>query len=137
MMSGGRLRRRTWIDDRAIFLAVDRLILLAVACCWAAGCGPTGGGDPVVTQAAYESLELGKTSLEAGRVAEARDALEAATTKGGLQPDFYCEAVYLLGRCEAQLGNFDKARAAADILDQGDPDPARVQELREVIRTGK
>jgi thioredoxin-like negative regulator of GroEL len=99
-----------------------------------AGCEPTGGGDPRVTQAAYESLESGRSSLAAGQVAEARDAFEAATTTGGLQPDFYCEAVYLLGRCEAQLGNFDKARAAADILDQGDPDPERVRLLRELIR---
>jgi tetratricopeptide (TPR) repeat protein len=102
-----------------------------------AGCEPGGGGDPKVTRAAYESLEIGKASFDAGRFAEARDALEAATTKGGLQPDFYCEAVYLLGRCEAQLGNFDKARAAADILDQGDPDPDRVRGLRESIRAAE
>jgi tetratricopeptide (TPR) repeat protein len=98
------------------------------------GCDPGGGGDPKVTEAAYESLERGRANFEAGRVAEARDALEAAATRGGLQPDFYCEAVYLLGRCEAQLGNFDKARAAAEILDQGDPDPNRGQTLRQLIR---
>jgi tetratricopeptide (TPR) repeat protein len=98
------------------------------------GCEPTGGGDEKTTQAAYESLEAGKVSLGAGQIAEARDALEAATTKGGLQPDLYCEAVYLLGRCEALLGNFDKARAAADILEQGDPDPGRLRTLRELIR---
>jgi hypothetical protein len=110
-------------------------MVLALAVAIPAGCGPTGGGDPKVTQAAYDSLQAGKASLEAGRIAEARDALEAATTTGGLQPDFYCDAVALLGRCEALLGNLDKARAAADILDQGDPDPARVKVLRDLIRT--
>jgi tetratricopeptide (TPR) repeat protein len=110
------------------------MVLLAACVAVLAGCEPGGGGDPKVTQAAYESLEAGKASFDAGRIAEARDALEAATTTGGLQPDFYCEAVYLLGRCEAQLGNFDKARAAADILDQGDPDPGRVRGLRDLIR---
>lgn len=106
-------------------------------CCLLAGCEPSGGGDPKVTQAAYDSLQAGKASLETGQIAAARDALEAATTKGGLQPDFYCEAVYLLGRCEAELGNYDKARAAADILDQGDPDPERVRGLRDMIRAGE
>jgi tetratricopeptide (TPR) repeat protein len=107
--------------------------VLTAFCCLLVGCEQSGGGDPKVTEAAYESLAAGKASFEAGEFAAARDALEAATTKGGLQPDFYCEAVYLLGRCEAQLGNFDKARAAADILDQGDPDPDRVRGLRDVI----
>jgi hypothetical protein len=111
------------------------LLVIVAACGIPAGCGPSGGGDPVVTRAAYDSLAAGKASLEAGQLAEARDTLEAATTKGGLQPDFYCEAVSLLGRCEALLGNFDKARAAAEILDQGDADPTRVQGLRELIRT--
>lgn len=111
------------------------LVVMALAIGIPAGCGPTGGADPKVTRAAYDSLQAGKTSLEAGRIAEARDAFEAATTTGGLQPDFYCDAVALLGRCEAVLGNFDKARAAAEILDQGDPDPARVKVLRELIST--
>lgn len=100
---------------------------------WTAGCAPRED-DGRATQAAYEFLEAGKASLEAGRIAEARDALDAATTKGGLQPDFYCEGVYLLGRCEALLGNFDKARAAVGILEQGDPDPKRVEGLRTLIR---
>jgi len=108
--------------------------VFATICGFLAGCAPSGGGDPKATQAAYESLDAGRANFEAGQIAAARDALEAATTKGGLQPDFYCEAVSLLGRCEAQLGNFDKARAAADILDQGDPDPERVRGLRELIR---
>jgi len=110
------------------------ILVVAAACGVFVGCEPGGGGDPKVTQSAYESLDAGKVSLEAGDIAAARDALEAASTKGGLQPDFYCEAVYLLGRCEAQLGNFDKARAAADILDQGDPDPDRARRLRDLIR---
>ena len=123
---------QAWMPWTRSGLTATVSALVVMGC--VAGCEPTGGGDPVVTRAAYESLEAGKASLEAGKIAEARDALEAATTKGGLQPDFYCEGVYLLGRCEALLGNFDKARAAADILDQGDPDPARVRNLREFIR---
>lgn len=110
--------------------------VLTAFCCLLAGCEPSGG-DPKVTQASYESLDAGKASFEAGDIAAARDALEAAITRGGLQPDFYCEAVYLLGRCEAQLGNFDKARAAADILDQGDPDLERARGLRDLIRAAE
>jgi hypothetical protein len=130
-----RVRWVTWSCGRAAARQVKLLLVIVAACGIPAGCGPSGGGDPVVTRAAYDSLEAGKASLKAGQIAAARDALETATTKGGLQPDFYCEAVSLLGRCEALLGNFAKARAAADILDQGDPDPARVKVLRELIRT--
>jgi hypothetical protein len=130
-----RILAATGPEIRSAARSVGRLLILAAVCGIPLGCGPTGGGDPKVTQAAYDSLQAGKASLETGQIAEARDALEAATTKGGLQPDFYCEAVALLGRCEALLGNFDKARAAADILDQGDPDPARGKGLRELIRT--
>ena len=100
------------------------------------GCGTPQGGDEATTQDAYQALEAGRASLAQGRTAEARDAFQTAVRLGGLQPDFYCEAVALLGRCEATLGNAQAAAEALLILEQGDADTQRVAELRKLIEQG-
>lgn len=100
------------------------------------GCGTPQGGDEAATQDAYQALEAGRASLAGGRTAEARDAFQTAVRLGGLQPDFYCEAVALLGRCEATLGNAQAAAEALSILEQGDADTQRVAELRKLIEQG-
>jgi len=100
------------------------------------GCGGSGGGDAVVTRDALQSLEAGQAALAAGRTAEARDAFQAAVQLGGLQPDFYCEAVAQLGRCEATLGNLQAAAEALAILEQGDADTQRVAGLKKLIEQG-
>ena len=97
------------------------------------GCGTPEGGDGAATQDAYQALEAGRASLAQGHTAEARDAFRTAVRLGGLQPDFYCEAVALLGRCEATLGNAQAAAEALSILEQGDADTQRVEALRKLV----
>ncbi|MFM7137088.1 MAG: tetratricopeptide repeat protein [Planctomycetota bacterium] len=96
------------------------------------GCGGGGGGG-AATQDAYQALAAGQIAFAEGRTAEARDALQTAVQAGGLQPDFYCEAVALLGRCEAELGNRQAAARALATLEQGDPDPQRIAALRKLV----
>lgn len=100
------------------------------------GCGSPEGGDEAATQDAYQALEAGRASLAQGRTAEARDAFQTAVRRGGLQPDFYCEAVALLGRCEVTLGNAQAAAEALSILEQGDADTQRIAALRKLIEQG-
>lgn len=97
------------------------------------GCGTPRGGDEATTHDAYQALEAGRASLAQGRTTEARDAFQIAVRLGGLQPDFYCEAVSLLGRCEASLGNAQAAAEALSILEQGDADTQRVASLRKIV----
>jgi tetratricopeptide (TPR) repeat protein len=106
-------------------------VLLGLGC--GGGCGGSGGGDAIATQDATQALEAGQAALAEGRIAEARDAFQAAVRLGGLQPDFYCAAVALLGQCEANLGNIQAAAEALAILEQGDPDTQRVATLRKLI----
>jgi len=105
--------------------------LLALASLLAPGCG--GDGGAVAVEAACRALEEGQARLAEGRAAEARDAFQAAIRAGGLQPDFYCEAVALLGRCEATLGNREAAAEALAILELGDADQRRVSTLRALV----
>jgi len=97
------------------------------------GCGTPRGGDEAATHDAYRALEAGRASLAQGRTAEARDAFQIAVRLGGLQPDFYCEAVALLGRCEVSLGNVQAAAEALSILEQGDADSHRVASLKKMV----
>ena len=127
--AGGWVPRRGSIAWPA--LAVSLLVSLSTL-----GCGAPEGGDEGATQDAYQALEAGRASLAGGRTAEARDTLQTAVRLGGLQPDFYCEAVALLGRCEATLGNAQAAAEALSILEQGDADTQRVEALRKLIEQG-
>lgn len=106
----------------------SRLLLLAPVII-AAGCStPVDSG--AVTVSSLESLEAGRTKAAAGDFAGARDAFAAAITGGGLQPDFYCEALLQQAECESRLGNHDAALDLLDQLAQGAPDLARVNAAR-------
>jgi hypothetical protein len=108
--------------------------ILAACVLLGLGCGGgSGGRDAIATQDATQALEAGQAALADGRTAEARDAFQAAVRLGGLQPDFYCEAVAQLGSCEATLGNLQAAADALAILEQGDADMQRVATLRKLI----
>jgi thioredoxin-like negative regulator of GroEL len=123
------------IGHRGIDAAGSRRLAPMLAACvlLGLGCGGSGGGDAVATRDALRSLEAGQAALAEGRTEEARDAFQAAVRLGGLQPDFYCEAVALLGRCEATLGNLQAAADALAILEQGDADMQRVATLRMLL----
>jgi len=124
--AGGR-----WAVIDALRASWPAAMLLAAGTLLAGGCGP--GGVATATTDALHQLEMGRSLLAEGRTEEARDACASAVQTGGLQPDFYCEAVALLGRCEAALGNMQAATQALDLLEQGDADTGRIKTLRELI----
>jgi hypothetical protein len=108
-----------------------RLLLATVLL--AAGCSAAVDSG-AVTVSSLESLEAGRTKAAAGDFAGARDAFAAAVTGGGLQPDFYCEALLQQADCESRLGNRDAALALLDRLAQGSPDLAQVNAARAAVK---
>ena len=103
--------------------------LLLVAVMLATGCS-TPADSGAVTVSSLQSLEAGRTKAAAGDFAGAREAFAAAITGGGLQPDFYCEALLQQADCESRLGNHEAALALLDQLAQGAPDLGKVNAAR-------
>ena len=99
----------------------------------AAGCSATVDSG-AVTVSSLESLEVGRSKAAAGDFAGARDAFATAIAGGGLQPDFYCDALLQQAECESQLGNFDASLALLDELAKGAPDLARVDAARAAVK---
>jgi hypothetical protein len=112
-------------------MMLPRLLLVAVML--AAGCS-TPADSGAVTVSSLQSLEAGRTKAAAGDFAGAREAFAAAITGGGLQPDFYCEALLQQADCESRLGNHDAALALLDQLAQGAPDLGKVNAARTAVK---
>ncbi len=95
------------------------------------GCGDGAGED--VVRSAQVSLDEALAKEASGDLPNALQAIDAALSNGGLDPDQLAEGYLLRARCYCASGELDKAQADLEAADQGAPNPAKLHLTRGML----
>ncbi|MEQ1829014.1 MAG: hypothetical protein ABL921_23830 [Pirellula sp.] len=112
----------------SIFLKTVCILVLVVL----PGCG---GGQMSESQlrSAQESLEKASELERNGSHADALPLVDAALTKGGLNPDQLSEAYLVRSRCYSLSGKPDLAQKDIESAEQGSPNPASLSFAKAIL----
>jgi hypothetical protein len=83
------------------------------------GCGWTGGGDQVKTEASYRSLAQADERYAARDFAGALEIYNEAIKAGGIQADVLADAYLKRARCKTETGDLTGAVDDLALAEQG------------------
>lgn len=104
---------------------------LFAACVFIAGC--SNGLSKSQLESAQAASEKASELEKSGSYAEALPLIDAAISKGGLNPDQLSEAYLLRARCSCALDKLEDAERDVGFAEQGSPNPASWHFTRAIL----